>query len=950
MRGRIISIVTAIAMLIGLFAGIPAQTVLAAGASADISNVAVSIDTVGGKVTVQGAISTGAGKEVTIKVVNTTGNVDYAGQTTSGAGGNFTFTYTPNGPLNGKYTLKIGGENVTAPYDGNIEGGPVATSHTITASAGANGSISPSGAVAVNEGASQTFTITPDAGYQIDKVLVDGSEAAANGGSYTFTNVTADHTINVTFKGTGENPPVTHTITASAGTHGSISPSGAVTVNEGAGQTFTITPDAGYQINKVLVDGSEVTVNGGSYAFTNVTADHTISATFKVVDGVPSSISNVTLSVDATANKVTVQGVMASGAGKQVTIKVINSAGNMDYIDQATSGANGSFNFTYTPNGGLNGKYTFRIGGENVTTPYAGDIEGGPVTASHTITASAGANGSISPSGAVAVNEGASQTFTITPDAGYQIDKVLVDGSEVAAGGGSYTFTNVTADHTISATFKATGENPPVTHTITASAAANGSISPSGAVAVNEGASQTFTITPNAGYRINKVIVDGSEVAVNGGSYTFTNVTANHTISVTFAVISSGGGSGGSGSGGGTVPPTPPVENTEPEGGKIKTEVPTVTNGVAETQVSPDAISKALNGAAADQSGVKTVTLEVPAASGANEYRQTLPAGLLTSNNAETRVNMVTEIARVEVPSNMFGNTALQASTVGVSVARADRSSLKPEVAQKIGNKPVIELSAYADGRKISWSNSAAPVKVYIRYNPGNEELANSEFITVWYIDGAGNAVPVTNARYNRSTGEVSFTTTHFSKYAVAYAPKAFKDLDNYAWAKQYIEVMAAKGVINGTSADSYNPSASITRADFMKLLVSTLDLHAEFTDNFADVRKDAYYYDAIGIAKKLGIATGVGNGMFNPSAAITRQDLMVLTAKALKLAKGLEDAAVSDIGAYTDVNKVAGYAQPSVAAMIKAGIIQGSGGSINPLNNTTRAEVAVIMYRLYNK
>lgn len=74
-------------------------------------------------------------------------------------------------------------------------------------------------------------------------------------------------------------PPDTYTITASAGSHGSISPSGDVTVNQGSDKPFTITPDTGYQIEDVLVDGSSVGAVS-SYTFINVTEDHTISATF----------------------------------------------------------------------------------------------------------------------------------------------------------------------------------------------------------------------------------------------------------------------------------------------------------------------------------------------------------------------------------------------------------------------------------------------------------------------------------------------------------------------------------------------------------------------------------------------------------------------------------------------------------------------------------------------
>src|SRR5206468_2231439 len=123
--------------------------------------------------------------------------------------------------------------------------------YTVTASAGANGAISPSGGVTVNYGDDQSFTITPDAHYHLADVLVDGSSVGAVT-SYTFTNVTGDHTISATFAIT------THSIAASAGANGSITPSGSVTVNDGDDQSFTITPDAHYHVADVLVDGSSV--------------------------------------------------------------------------------------------------------------------------------------------------------------------------------------------------------------------------------------------------------------------------------------------------------------------------------------------------------------------------------------------------------------------------------------------------------------------------------------------------------------------------------------------------------------------------------------------------------------------------------------------------------------------------------------------------------------------
>ncbi len=100
---------------------------------------------------------------------------------------------------------------------------------------------------------------------------MDGTSVGAVG-TYTFSNVTADHTIAAAFN-------QVFTITASAGTGGTITPTGAVQVTSGNSQTFTITAEAGYTIADVTVDGTSVGAVS-TYTFSNVTADHTIAATF----------------------------------------------------------------------------------------------------------------------------------------------------------------------------------------------------------------------------------------------------------------------------------------------------------------------------------------------------------------------------------------------------------------------------------------------------------------------------------------------------------------------------------------------------------------------------------------------------------------------------------------------------------------------------------------------
>ena len=115
-----------------------------------------------------------------------------------------------------------------------------------------------------------------------------------------------------------------------------------------------------------------------------------------------------------------------------------------------------------------------------------------------TITATAGPNGTITPAGNVTVPSGGSKEFAIQPFALYRVVDVLIDG--VSVGNVTrYIFNNVTAKHTISATFTK------ITYTIVATAGPNGTITPSGNVIVEAGATQLFTITPDPGYRIQRL-------------------------------------------------------------------------------------------------------------------------------------------------------------------------------------------------------------------------------------------------------------------------------------------------------------------------------------------------------------------------------------------------------------------------------------------------------------
>jgi hypothetical protein len=295
------------------------------------------------------------------------------------------------------------------------------------------------------------------------------------------------------------------TITANTGSNGSITPGGSFTVTEGSDQTFFITPDTFYEIEDVLVDGVSVGAVS-SYTFTNITADHTISASF-------SEIITHTITASADQNGwITPSGniVVIEGSDQTFNITADTNYEIEDVLVDGTSvGAVSSYTFT------------------NVSTDHT--ISASFLQKAHSIIATAGPNGSITPDGNVLVNEGFNQTFFIAADPGYAVEDVLVDGNSVGAVG-RYTFSYVIAEHTISASFVQ------VLHNITASAGSNGSITPEGIITVAEGSDQTFEISADIDYKIEDVLVDGSSVGAVS-SYTFSDVKANHTIAAEFVSI-----------------------------------------------------------------------------------------------------------------------------------------------------------------------------------------------------------------------------------------------------------------------------------------------------------------------------------------------------------------------------------------------------------------------------
>ncbi|MGN1162755.1 MAG: leucine-rich repeat protein [Christensenellales bacterium] len=314
----------------------------------------------------------------------------------------------------------------------------------IDVSYGEGGVVTP-GSTLIDWGTGKTFRVVADSGYGIKEIKRDGvviydfSTSKIDNFDYVLENVVADTSIEVTFE-----PVVYEIIVISVG-NGTVEP-GSTTAVYGSSKVFTMTPDEGYRIWSITLDGVDIPVTA------------------------------------------------ASGSSQRYTLSDINS----DHI--------------------LSVKF---------------------VTSILKITTVAGSNGSIKPY-ELEVEYDSFASVSVVPNEGYEIsaiyvDGVMIDAAEIAKGGvaQNVTFEHVTEDHEVRATFSK------IQLTITASAGEGGTISPSGEIVCDYGTTQSFDIIPDKFQTIDKIYVDGAEVAVtvtegDTQTYVFEDIKDSHTIFATF--------------------------------------------------------------------------------------------------------------------------------------------------------------------------------------------------------------------------------------------------------------------------------------------------------------------------------------------------------------------------------------------------------------------------------
>ena len=410
----------------------------------------------------------------------------------------------------------------------------------VTATSGEGGAIDPAGTTLVKKGTSKTFNVVPATGYEVANVVVDGTDLGPIS-YYTFERVGTDHTISATFQKaqTGGEIAIFSVLTTVAGEGGAVQPAGQTKVATGENVNVTFVPDEGYQLASVKVNGRKVEVTDNTYALT-MDQNYAVTADFEVIPDVPQVMfENDFESVSGDKfpfHGWTVKAQDTNSTWKQYTYYNWKYEGNDSkhaYITNdeaaqdeylispvvdlsATRDGVLTFDFAYGEYGIKNKTFTATVevstdGGKtwnaiwNFQDSYTGQqasnyiisgsaevpvpaeynvdgvqfafryvhpndenvgqlaidnvklmaVETGEAVQKYTITATAGEGGTITPNGDVSVKEGASQTFTIAADSGYEIADVLVDGNSVGAVE-TYTFDEVKANHTITVSFNKT--------------------------------------------------------------------------------------------------------------------------------------------------------------------------------------------------------------------------------------------------------------------------------------------------------------------------------------------------------------------------------------------------------------------------------------------------------------------------------------------------------------
>ncbi|QHT59813.1 DUF4430 domain-containing protein [Paenibacillus lycopersici] len=281
------------------------------------------------------------------------------------------------------------------------------------------------------------------------------------------------------------------------------------------------------------------------------------------------------------------------------------------------------------------------------------------------------------------------------------------------------------------------------------------------------------------------------------------------------------------------------------------------------------------------------------------------------------------------VDGSLTGDVSVDAIRQAFTMGAADQSFLfdAPLTITVKGGKG--QLAGYIEGGVFT------PIPLFASDEEGKQATKGSEKITYAYVDGSDLVI-----KTNHFTSFVTYTTKKQEQASVDLS-KRYADADRIsAWALESVKEATMQGFLQG-SGGKLNPQAAVTRAEFVKLLVSALGIPADSgsSTSFKDVPGSAWYRPYVQAAYKAGFVTGDGD-RFNPNDTITREQMAAMVVRALALDPAAGTAAPADL------KKVSPWAQSAVQAILAAQIMNGEGSGFNPAGKVTREMAAVVAVR----
>lgn len=394
---------------------------------------------------------------------------------------------------------------------------------------------------------------------------------------------------------------------------------------------------------------------------------------------------------------------------------------------------------------------------------------------------------------------------------------------------------------------------------------------------------------------------------------------------------------------------TPPAAIETADGLVTLKPATTTVDGLSRSTVTAAELAQALQQAAAPASGSKRIAVAVPP-SEAGSYELGIPAASL--NGPQPFELLVrTEEAALLLPAGLLADRKDTEGEVTVRIARVPAEQV-PASLQRL-NASVIRVELAAGGQAIGLKDASVPATLYLPFKPSAAEARRTHTRVGFQLGAEGHPVPVINSRYDAAAGAVSLQPSQWGLFAGADGLKPYTDTGSVSWAREAIEAMTARGLLDGTSTAAsgrFEPSTPVTRGEFTALLVELLELKPSSgsAESFRDVPANAPYRAGLNIARELGIAGGYGDNSFRPEVALSRQDMMSLTARALAAAGWTLTG--DSLEGYADAGDLSPYARDSASALIGAGIVAGKAGKIAPAESLSRAEAAVILHRIWSR